>query len=84
MTVLDYRRLADAVERFDPGPWTTHFNPFPTPPPEESDTQISGMADVIRNEDSYKDDVELHGLPDSAMIVLWAFKTSPAVEVITQ
>jgi len=83
-TILDYRRLADAVERFDPGPWTTHFNPFPTPPPEEPEAQISGMADIIRNEDSYKNDVDLHGLPDSVMILLWAFKTSPGIEVFTE
>jgi len=40
------------------------------------------MAEVIRNEASYKDDPELHVLPDDLMIMLWAFKTAPGVEVI--
>jgi hypothetical protein len=40
------------------------------------------MAEVVRQEDSYKEDVELHGLPDDLMILLWAFKTSGGVEVI--
>jgi hypothetical protein len=40
------------------------------------------MADVIRNEESYKMDNELHGLPDAAMVMLWAFKTSKLVQVV--
>jgi hypothetical protein len=82
-TTLEYRSLADAVELFDPGPWTTHFNPI-EPEPEDADTQIRGMAKVIRNEDSYKDDGELHRLPDELMILLWAFKTSKGVQVINE
>jgi hypothetical protein len=82
-TVLDYRTLADAVERFDPGPWTTHFVP-PDPEPEDAATQIRGMAEVIRNEDSYRDDPELHSLPDELMMILWAFKTSDNVQVIDE
>ncbi|KAJ6198550.1 hypothetical protein J3E72DRAFT_374549 [Bipolaris maydis] len=82
LTMLDYRILADIVEQFDPGPWTTHFDPYPEREPEDPQVQIAGIAEVIRNEDSYKDDSELHGLPDEYMIILWAFKTSDNVEVI--
>ncbi|KAF2854373.1 hypothetical protein T440DRAFT_465344 [Plenodomus tracheiphilus IPT5] len=84
LTVLDHRRLADAVENLDPGPWTTHFDPYPTPSPEDSETQIRGMADIIRNEDTYKDDVELHELPDAMMVLLWAFKTLPNSHVVKE
>ncbi|KAI8940812.1 hypothetical protein NX059_002074 [Plenodomus lindquistii] len=84
LTVLDHRRLADAVEYFDPGPWTTHFNPYPTPPLEDPQTQISSMADVIRNEDTYKDDSFLHELPDSEMVLLWALKSLPGVHMVTK
>ncbi|KAH7345875.1 hypothetical protein BKA66DRAFT_576870 [Pyrenochaeta sp. MPI-SDFR-AT-0127] len=84
LTELDYRSLADAVERFDPGPWTTHFNLFPRTEPEEPAAQIEGMAAVIRDEASYKSDPELHVLPDEVMIMLWAFKVSPNVEVVEE
>ncbi|KAI4912959.1 hypothetical protein J4E85_010934 [Alternaria conjuncta] len=83
LTVLDYRTLADAVEQFDPGPWTTHFVP-PEPEPEDVATQMRGMAAVIRNEDSYQQDAELHGLPDDLMMMLWAFKTSDNVQIINE
>ena len=82
LTVLDHRNLADAVERFDPGPWTTHFDLYPEKDPEDPETQIRGMADIVRNETSYKNDPELHGLPDDFMILLWALKTSPGVTVL--
>ncbi|RYN46784.1 hypothetical protein AA0118_g12401 [Alternaria tenuissima] len=84
LTVLDYRMLAEAVEKFDPGPWTTHFDLHPEPEVEDAETQIRGMAEVIRNEDSYKTDKELHNLPDEFMIMLWAFKTSNKVRVINE
>ncbi|CAO2649645.1 Nn.00g070300.m01.CDS01 [Neocucurbitaria sp. VM-36] len=82
LTALDYRNLAEAVERFDPGPWTTHFNQFREAAPEDPEEQIRGMAEVIRNEDSYKNDTQLHGLSDDTMIMLWALKTSAGAEVI--
>ncbi|KAF1946993.1 hypothetical protein EJ02DRAFT_449972 [Clathrospora elynae] len=84
LSVLDYNILADAVQRFDPGPWTTHFNQFPEPESEDGETQVQEMAGVIRNEDSYKDDAELHILPNEAMIMLWAFKTADGVVVINE
>ncbi|KAI4606122.1 hypothetical protein J4E80_010330 [Alternaria sp. BMP 0032] len=83
LTVIDYRTLADAVEQFDPGPWTTHFVP-PEPELEDVATQMRGLAAVIRNEDSYKQDAELQGLPDDLMMMLWAFKTSDNVQVINE
>ncbi len=81
-TILDIRNFADAVARFDPGPWTTHFDPFPLPEPEDPEVQIKGMADIIRNEVSYKNDPQLHTLPDDMMVMLWALKTAPGIKVI--
>jgi hypothetical protein len=82
LTILDYRNLADAVHRFDPGPHTTHYAGAPDPEPEDLGTQILGMADVIRNEESYKNDANLFGLPDAAMIFFWALKSSPNIEFL--
>ncbi|KAH7074563.1 hypothetical protein BKA63DRAFT_470885 [Paraphoma chrysanthemicola] len=81
LSVLDYRKFSELTERFDPGPWTTHEVPAVSPS-EDSEIAILGMADVIRNELSYKGDTELHPLPDAAMIMLWAFKTSPNIEIL--
>lgn len=83
-TVLDYRVLTDAVEQFDPGPWTVHFRQFPETKPEDPMMQIAGMVEVIRGEDSYKDDAKLHGLRDEHMVMLWALKTCKGVEVIDE
>jgi len=84
LTVLDYRVLADCVERFDPGPWTTHQGPPPEPEPEDPEDQIRGMAAVIRNEDTYKNDPDLSLLPDNLMILAWAISTSPNIEIIDE
>ncbi|CAN9382878.1 unnamed protein product [Alternaria alternata] len=84
LTMLDYRILTEAVNKFDPGPWTTHFETHPEPEVEDAETQIRGIAEVIRNEDSYKMDKELHNLSDEFMIMLWAFKTSDKVRVIDE
>jgi hypothetical protein len=84
LTVLDYYNLAEQVEYNDPGPWTTHWDPNPSPPPEDPLEEIQGMAEVIRNEESYKNDSSLHELPDELMILLWALKTSPSVQVLEQ
>jgi hypothetical protein len=84
LTTLDYRALADSVARFDPGPWTTHQGPPLKPGPEDQLEQIRGIAEVIRNESSYEEDAQLHCLPDEAMIMLWAFKTSPDVEIVCE
>jgi len=82
LTILDYRDLTDAVHRFDPGPHTTHYVAAPDPEPEDIETQILGMAEIIRNENSYKNDAELSNLPDAAMIFFWALKTSPNIEFL--
>ena len=82
LTMLDYRNLADAVEHFDPGPWTTHEAPAAEPEPEDPAEEMLGMAEVIRNEQTYKDDEMLHDLPDDLMILAWALSTSPNVEVV--
>jgi hypothetical protein len=82
LNVLDYRILADSVQRFDPGPWTTHQGPPREPELEEPRDQIRGMADVIRNEETYQTDTDLHSLPDELMIMAWAMKTASNLEII--
>jgi hypothetical protein len=74
------------VERFDPGPSNTHCNPS-EPEPEEPEPEdpalvFKGMADIIKNEDSYKDDEALHALSDDLMMLQWALKTSEHVEIL--
>ncbi|KAL5121769.1 hypothetical protein ACEQ8H_000456 [Pleosporales sp. CAS-2024a] len=86
LTVLDYRNLADSVQRFDPGPWTTHQGPPPAASePEDAAMQIQEMAAIIRNEDTYKAKPELHSLPDEFMIVAWALQmNTPDIEIICE
>jgi hypothetical protein len=76
LTILDYRNLADSVERFDPGPWTTHQGPPPEPEPEDPAVRTREMAAVIRNEESYRNNPALHLLPDDIMITFWGLTTS--------
>lgn len=82
LSILDYRNLADSVQRLDPGRWTRHQGPPPEPEPEEPEAEIQGMADTIRNEDTYMGNPDLHALPDAMMIMLWALTTSPSIEVV--
>ncbi|RMZ69723.1 carbohydrate esterase family 1 [Pyrenophora seminiperda CCB06] len=74
LTTSDLAFLAAAVQHFDPGPWKEHFDQFPTPEPEDVETQLRGMAAVVRNEESYREDARLHGLPDRLMVLMWVFK----------
>lgn len=76
--------LTDAVEQFDPGPWTVHFDQFPEAEPEDMSVQIAGMAEIIRNEDSYKNDIKLHGLRDDHLVIIWALKMSEGIDVIDE
>ncbi|KAF2868444.1 hypothetical protein BDV95DRAFT_579861 [Massariosphaeria phaeospora] len=78
---LQLRQIAEAVHRFDPEQWRTHHPPIPPSPDLESpSTKIAGMAEIVRNEDSYKNDPDLHGLSDGPMLMLWAMKTSPNIK----
>jgi hypothetical protein len=81
LTVLDYRNLAENVEYFDPGPWTTHYVSPTESEPEDSAIVTKGMAEIIRNEDTYKANESLRALPDELMMLQWALQTSPNVEV---
>jgi hypothetical protein len=84
LTVLDYRTFSDSVQYFDPGPWTDHQGPPPEPDPEDPEDQLQGMADIIRNEECYKNDTGLHSLPDDIMITLWALKTCSNTEIVCE
>jgi hypothetical protein len=83
LTSLDYRKFFELTEQFDPGPRATHQTPLEAAP-DDPEIAILGMADVIRNEYSYKRDPELHSLPDATMILLWAFKATPTMELIRE
>jgi hypothetical protein len=74
--VLELRILADSTEFFDPGPWTTHQGPPPEPTPEDRAEEIRAMAEIVRNEPSYRNNPALHSLPDGLMVTFWALTTS--------
>jgi hypothetical protein len=82
LTILDYRQLTEAVERFDPGPWTTHVGLSEKAEPDDPISQVQGMAEVIRNLDTTAEDPELRTLDDQFTVLLWAFKTSGSVQVL--
>ncbi|KAF2999276.1 hypothetical protein E8E13_003868 [Curvularia kusanoi] len=48
---------------------------------EDLQTQIRGMAEVIRNLDGSAEDPDLYMLDDRATVLLWAFKACGNVEV---
>jgi hypothetical protein len=79
----EIRVLAEATERFDPAPWTTH-HVYPTEEVEEEsiETQIRGMAEIIRGFDDYAEDPDLHMLDDHNMVLLWALKGCGEVHVL--
>jgi hypothetical protein len=81
---LDYRNLAESVQLFDPGPWTTHQGSATETEPEPPLDQIKSMADIIMNEDSYKNDADLHSLLSGEMIAIWALKTSSNLKSIRE
>jgi hypothetical protein len=64
-------------EKFDPEPWREHHvRPPPLPETETAREKIPGLADIVRREDSYKNDPDLHGLPDEVLVLVWALKNS--------
>ncbi|KAF2715216.1 hypothetical protein K504DRAFT_22305 [Pleomassaria siparia CBS 279.74] len=75
LNLFQERAIADAVERFDPENWRTHVGPCLPPPLEDHATKIKGMAELLRNEESYKDDKFLHGLSDDNLVLIWSLKS---------
>ena len=80
LTVAEYRTLAENVQRFDPGPWTTHVGRPREVMPVEAKLQLQGMADIIRNLDETLMDPALQTLDDQLAVLLWALTTSSQVE----
>ncbi|KAJ4302850.1 hypothetical protein N0V90_001741 [Kalmusia sp. IMI 367209] len=78
---ISLRNIREQVERFDPELWREHHSPPPPPEPEPESLadQISGFNEIIRNEDSYRNDPILHMVPDSMLWFVWAFRTSPNI-----
>jgi hypothetical protein len=83
LSSAEIRALTEATERFDPGPWTTH-HVYPPEEVEEEDieTQIRGMAEIIRGFDDYAEDTDLHMLDDHNMVLLWALKGIGEVTIL--
>ncbi|KAF1933624.1 uncharacterized protein M421DRAFT_1008 [Didymella exigua CBS 183.55] len=81
LTTAELKRLADDVERFDPGPWATHYGPQQELV-EDIGTHFKGIAEAIRNLDTTADDLELQGLEDRFTVLLWAFKSVGKVQVL--
>jgi hypothetical protein len=77
LNVYQEREIADAVTLFDPEKWRMHQNPAPPPPLEATATVYKGLAEIVRNEESYKHDPDLHGLEDDALVILWSLKSLP-------
>ena len=75
--------MAEFVERNDPGEWHTHWNNDSEPDPEAPlEERIKGMAALVKADDSFLNDPDLHNLPDDAMLLLWAAKTSEGARII--
>lgn len=83
LSSAEIRVLTEATERFDPGPWTTH-HVYPPEEVEQEDieTQIRGMAEIIRGFDDYAEDTDLHMLDDHNMVLLWALKGIGEVTIL--
>jgi hypothetical protein len=78
----NYEELVDAVTRFDPQPWTTHYGPPEQPEGLNLTKRTKEMAQTIRSLDSFTDNMELHALPDEVLMFMWALKVTPGVEIV--
>lgn len=80
LTSRDICKFAIMAEKFDPDNSIRMYD-YAVPGFEDPETQISRMADHIRNEENYKNDAALHSVPDGLMVLLWALKTSEKIDV---
>lgn len=72
------RDLAEMTEKFDPEHWREHHvQPPPSPETETAREKIPGLAAIVRNEESYKNDPDLQGLPEDALPLLWELNLYP-------
>jgi hypothetical protein len=78
----NYEELVDAVTRFDPQPWTTHYGPLKQPDGLDLTNRTKEMAQTIRSLGSFTEDMELHALPDEVLMFMWALKVTPEVEIV--
>jgi len=81
----EIRDLAKLVTRFDPELCRTQEEPQSEDEGQEDpETQIRGMAEVIRNLDGSAEDPDLQMLDDRATVLLWAFKACSYVEIFRE
>ncbi|KAF2115081.1 hypothetical protein BDV96DRAFT_646930 [Lophiotrema nucula] len=82
LNVLELEDIAKAVECFDPEQWREHHNHPPSPPPEDPEVIWKGMADIVRNQDSYKNDTELNDLDlsDEEVVLLFVLRTTEGIQ----
>ncbi|KAF9694886.1 hypothetical protein EKO04_006902 [Ascochyta lentis] len=82
LAASNYRDLVADVKRFDPGPWTTHVGPPKEVAVDDPHTQVQGMAEMIRNLETSKEDPELQTLDAEFTVLLWALKSSGNVQIM--
>jgi hypothetical protein len=71
LTQAERIEIANAVERRDPELWREHRYPPPSPPLEDHETKVKGMAEIIRNEPDFSKRPEFQGLSDTELILCW-------------
>lgn len=79
LTRAQLELISDSVQRFDPEQWREHRATPPTPKLEDYATKTGEMAAIIRNDESYKMDPNLHNLSDDTLLFCWAMKSSNKV-----
>ncbi|KZM27098.1 hypothetical protein ST47_g1758 [Ascochyta rabiei] len=79
LSVLEYRELAASVQRFDPGPWTTHVGPPIEVELDDPHTQVQVMAEIIRNLNTNAENPILQTQNDQLMSLFWALSSSGSV-----
>ncbi|KAF2630464.1 hypothetical protein BU25DRAFT_484597 [Macroventuria anomochaeta] len=82
LTAFRLRELVENVERFDPGPWTTHVGLPQQLVEDDSKTQVQGMTKIIRNLDATTKDPELQVFDDQFTVLLRALKSPGNVQII--
>ncbi|PSN70929.1 hypothetical protein BS50DRAFT_630982 [Corynespora cassiicola Philippines] len=79
--VLQIRDYLDATKRNDPGPWTTHrsLQQLQVPELENYSTVLDGMLNIIKNEEDYKSNPNLHDASDDMLPIFYALGKSNTI-----
>jgi hypothetical protein len=80
LTQAERIEIANAVERRDPELWREHRYPPPSPPLEDHETKVKGMAEIIRNEPDFSKRPEFQGLSDTELILCWGLTSMKSIK----